>query len=104
MKACSLVMALGLVGALAACGPRPGAQDAETDALGPDSAAAARAALDTLVRLGRRDYVADSLVRRGDTLAVWTSPSEWMATDEPHAVVDIVPPARVVAVRHILGG
>ena len=97
-------MELGLLAALAACGPRPSAQEAETAALGPDSAAAVRAALDTLGRLGALDYVADSLVRHGDTLAVWTSPREWMATDEPHSVVDIVPPARVVAVRHILGG
>jgi hypothetical protein len=104
MRACASLIALGLIGALAACGPRPGTQEEGTGAPGPDSAAAARAALDTLGRLGARDYVADSLVRRGDTLAVWTSPRVWMATDEPHSAVDIVPPARVVAVRHILGG
>jgi len=47
----------------------------------PDSAAASSAALDTLRRLGAREYVVDSLVRHGDTAAVWAGPRVWMATD-----------------------
>lgn len=104
MRTCALVTAMGLAGTLAGCEPPPGAREGAGDGPGAHSTAAVRAALDTLGRLGARDYVADSLVRRGDTLAVWASPRVWMATDEPHAVVDIVPPGRVVAVRHILGG
>ncbi|HKP14521.1 MAG TPA: hypothetical protein VJT85_00585 [Gemmatimonadaceae bacterium] len=70
----------------------------------PDSAAAATAALDTLQRLGAKDYVVDSLVRRADTAIVWTGPRVWMATDRPTSVVSIVAPARIVGVRQILGG
>jgi hypothetical protein len=70
----------------------------------PDSAAAARAALDTLRRLGVTDYVVDSLVRRGDTATVWAGPRIWMATDRPTTAVSLVAPARVVGVREVLGG
>ena len=70
----------------------------------PDSAAAASAALDTLLRLGAKDYVVDSLVRRADTAIVWTGPRVWMATDRPTSVVSVVAPARIVGVRQILGG
>jgi hypothetical protein len=69
-----------------------------------DSAAAATAALDTLRRLGAKDYAVDSLVRRGDTVSVWTGPRVWMATDRPMSVVSVVAPARIVGIRHILGG
>ena len=70
----------------------------------PDSATAATAALDTLDRLGAKDYVVDSLVRRADTATVWAGPRVWMATDRPTSVVTVVPPARVVGIRHIPGG
>ena len=70
----------------------------------PDSAAAATAALDTLGRLGAKDYVFDSLVRRADTATVWAGPRVWMATDRPTSVVTVVAPARVVGIRHIPGG
>ena len=70
----------------------------------PDSATAVRTALDTLHRAGAKDWIADSLVRHGDTVAVWTGPRVWMATDRPMSVVTIVRPARIVAIRHILGG
>ena len=70
----------------------------------PDSAAAATAALDTLRRLGANDYVVDSLVRRADTATVWAGPRVWMATDRPTSVVTVVAPARVIAIRQILGG
>ena len=70
----------------------------------PDSAAAATAALDTLRRLGAKDYVVDSLVRRADTAIVWAGPRVWMATDRPTSVVSVVAPARIVGVRQILGG
>ena len=69
-----------------------------------DSAAAATAALDTLGRLGAKDYTVDSLVRRADTVSVWTGPRVWMATDRPMSVVSVVAPARIVGIRHILGG
>ena len=73
-------------------------------ALLPDSATAVRTALDTLHRAGAKDWIADSLVRRGDPVAVWAGPRVWMATDRPMSVVTIVRPARVVAIRHIFGG
>ena len=108
----ALALALALVSA-GACGRSASrapataesatAAGVATSAL-PDSAAAVRAALDTLTRTGARDYVADSLVRHGDTLTVWTGPRVWNATDRPMSAVSVVPPARVVAVRHIMGG
>ena len=70
----------------------------------PDSAATATAALDTLRRLGAKDYVVDSLVRRGDTAMVWVGPRVWMATDRPTSVVSVIAPAHIVAVRQIFGG
>ena len=70
----------------------------------PDSATAATAALDTLRRLGAKDYVLDSLVRRADTATAWTGPRVWMATDRPTSVVSVVAPARIVGIRHIPGG
>jgi len=70
----------------------------------PDSAAATTAALDTLRRLGAKDYVVDSLVRRGDTVNAWAGPRVWMATDRPMSVVSVVAPARIVGIRHIPGG
>ena len=70
----------------------------------PDSSAAATAALDTLGRLGAKDYVVDSLVRRADTAIVWTGPRVWMATDRPTSAISIVAPARIVGIRQILGG
>jgi hypothetical protein len=70
----------------------------------PDSAAAATAALDTLGRLGAKDYVVDSLVRRADTATIWAGPRVWMATDRPTSVVTVVAPARIVGIRQILGG
>ena len=70
----------------------------------PDSAAAATAAMDTLRRLGAKDYVVDSLVRRADTATIWAGPRVWMATDRPTSVVTVVAPARVVGIRHIPGG
>jgi hypothetical protein len=70
----------------------------------PDSAAAAISALDTLRRLGARDYVVDSLVRRADTATVWAGPRVWMATDRPTSAVSVVAPARIVGIRQILGG
>jgi hypothetical protein len=69
-----------------------------------DTAIASRIALDTLEKLRNKDMVADSTVRRGDTLAVWTGPRVWMATDRPMWVIDVVSPARVVGIRHIPGG
>jgi hypothetical protein len=92
---------------LAACdaGERPAARTAETatPAL-TDSAAAARVALDTLARLGMKDFIVDSLVASGDTVVVWAGPRNWMATDRPTSAVTVVRPARVVAVRHVYGG
>jgi hypothetical protein len=70
----------------------------------PDSAAASSAALDTLRRLGAREYVVDSLVRHGDTAAVWAGPRVWMATDRPTSTVSVVAPARVVGIRSLDGG
>jgi hypothetical protein len=70
----------------------------------PDSAAAVRAAIDTLTRTGANDWVADSIARHGDTITVWTGPRVWMATDRPTTGVSIIAPARIVAIRHILGG
>jgi hypothetical protein len=70
----------------------------------PDSSAAATAALDTLRRLGAKDYVVDSLVRRADTATVWAGPRVWMATDRPTSAVSVVAPARIVGIREILGG
>jgi hypothetical protein len=77
---------------------------APTTPAAPDSATAATAALDTLRRLGARDYVLDSLVRRADTATVWAGPRVWMATDRPTSVVSVVAPARIVGIRQILGG
>ena len=70
----------------------------------PDSVAAATTALDTLRRLGARDYVVDSLVRRADTVTVWAGPRVWMATDRPTSAVSVVAPGRIVSIRQILGG
>jgi hypothetical protein len=70
----------------------------------PDSAAAVVTALDTLRRLGAKDYVVDSLVRRGDTAIVWAGPRNWMATDRPTSAVSVLKPTRVVGVRQIMGG
>ena len=105
----ALVLALAILGACERPAPRTPdtatatAAGVATSAL-PDSAAAVRAALDTLTRTGARDYVADSVIRHGDTLTVWTGPRVWNATDRPMSAVSVVPPARVVAVRHIMGG
>ena len=92
-------MLLGLAGGCANERER-----AATTPTAPDSAAAATAALDTLGRLGVKDYVVDSLVRRADTATVWAGPRVWMATDRPTSVVTVVTPARVVGIRQILGG
>ena len=90
---------------LPGCGPTgDDASEQQPPAPVPDSATAVRIALDTLHRAGAKDWIADSLVRRGDTVAVWTGPRVWMATDRPMSVVTIVPPARVAAIRHIFGG
>ena len=70
----------------------------------PDSVTAATVALDTLRRLGAKEYVVDSLVRRADTAFIWVGPRVWMATDRPTSVVSVMVPGRVVGVRHILGG
>ncbi len=70
----------------------------------PDSATAVRAAIDTLTRTGAKDWVADSIARHGDTITVWTGPRVWMATDRPTTGVSVIAPARVVAIRRILGG
>jgi len=89
---------------LLACDAKDEASEQPPPALVPDSATAVRTALDTLHRAGAKDWIADSLVRRGDTVAVWAGPRVWMATDRPMSVVSIVRPARVVAIRHIFGG
>ena len=90
---------------LLACGAKDeDAGEQQAPAPVPDSATAVRAALDTLHRAGAKDWIADSLIRRGDTVAVWAGPRVWMATDRPMSVVSIVRPARVVAIRHIFGG
>jgi hypothetical protein len=93
--------ALAVLGLAGCAGERSAAS---TKPAAPDSAAAATAALDTLRRLGTKDYVVDSLVRRGDTAFVWAGPRVWMATDRPTSVVSVVAPARIVGVRHIFGG
>src|SRR4051794_33681928 len=85
---------LGVVGGCAnEREPAPGTPTA------PDRAAAALSALDTLRRLGARDYVVDSLVWRADTATVWAGPRVWMATDRPTSAVSVVPPARIVGIR-----
>jgi len=93
---------LALLGIAGAC-TNEGERAVATSAA-PDSSAAATAALDTLSRLGARDYVVDSLVRRADTATVWAGPRVWMATDRPTSAVSIVAPARIVGIRQILGG
>jgi hypothetical protein len=70
----------------------------------PDSATAVSAALDTMARLGARDLIVDSLARHGDTLTVWFGPPNRMITDRPATGVAVLRPARVVSVRHVLGG
>ena len=97
----ALLLAASL-GVLAACSRADRAADAKARTV--DTAVAARIALDTLEKIGGKDMVADSTVRRGDTLAVWTGPRVWMATDRPMWVIDVVSPARVVGIRHIPGG
>ena len=97
-SACTLTL-LGVAGGCANERQRP-----TTTSSAPDSAAAATAGLDTLRRLGAKDYVVDSLVRRGDTAMVWAGPRVWMATDRPTSVVSVVAPARIVGIRQILGG
>ena len=77
---------------------------AETTAAHPDSTAVGTAALDTLHRLGAKDYVVDSIARSGDTSVVWCGPRVWMATDRPTSAVSVVAPTRVVGVRHVMGG
>jgi hypothetical protein len=96
------VLALAfLVTGLATCGDRtPGGGTAAV----PDRDAAVRAALDTLGRLGAKDFIADSVVRHGDTVTVWTGPRVWMATDRPTTGVSLVGPLRVVAIEHVPGG
>jgi hypothetical protein len=89
---------LGLVALAVACASE------RRIATAPDSAAAATAALDTLRRLGGKDYVVDSLVHRADTATVWAGPRVWMATDRPMSAVSVVAPARIVGIRHIMGG
>ena len=91
---------------LAACSGNEADPSDATPAQGapPDSAAAVRAAIDTLTRTGAKDWVADSIARHGDTITVWTGPRVWMATDRPTTGVSVIAPARVVAIRHILGG
>jgi hypothetical protein len=76
----------------------------DTAATRPDSTALATAALDTLRRLGAKDYVVDSIARSGDTSIVWCGPRVWMATDRPTSAVSVVAPMRVVGVRHVMGG
>jgi len=91
---------------LAACdaGERPAARPAETTTPAPTDSAAARAALDTLARLGMKDFIVDSLVASGDTAVVWAGPRNWMATDRPTSAVTVARPARVIAIRHVYGG
>ena len=95
----TLLTLLGIVGGCANERERAAAAP-----VAPDSAAAATAALDTLRQLGAKDYAIDSLVRRNDTATVWAGPRVWMATDRPTSVVSVVAPARIVGIRHILGG
>jgi hypothetical protein len=96
------ITALTLLGVVVGCANEREHSAATSN--GPDSAAVATAALDTLRRLGAKDYVVDSLVRRADTAIVWAGPRVWMATDRPTSVVSAVAPARIVGLRHILGG
>ena len=96
-----VALAVPLIG-LAGCAPEDA--PAPRSPAAPDSTAAAVLSLDTLRRLGAKDYVVDSLVRHGDTAIVWTGPREWMATDRPTTAVYVVPPGRVAVLRHILGG
>jgi hypothetical protein len=93
---------LALLGLAGGCANERQRATTTTPAL--DSAAVATAALDTLRRLGAKDYVVDSLVRRADTATVWAGPRVWMATDRPMSVVSVVAPARIVGIRRILGG
>ena len=90
-----------LLGLAGGCG-NEGERAATAGTSAPPDSAAATAALDTLSRLGAKDYVVDSLVRRADTATVWTGPRVWMATDRPTSVVTVVAPARVVSIRQIL--
>jgi hypothetical protein len=66
--------------------------------------AAERVALDTTGRAWRHTVAVDSVRLRGDTVIVWVSPSNWMATDEPNAGVHVVPDARIVRIQWIHGG
>ena len=93
-----MLIATALV--LAACDGRSQPADSSPAHLAPpDSAAAVRVAIDTLTRTGATDWVADSIVRRGDTITVWAGPRIWMATDRPTTGVSIIAPARVVGIR-----
>jgi hypothetical protein len=93
-----------LLGLLVACAPpEPGAASSASSAA-LDRAAAARVALDTLSGRWRAAQMIDSVVWRGDTAEVWIGPRDWMATDRPTTAVSILPPSRVVAVRHVPGG
>jgi hypothetical protein len=93
--------AIALLGVAAGCANE---RERVATTTAPDSAAAVAAALDTLRRLGAKDYVVDSLVRRADTVIVWAGPRVWMATDRPTSAVSVMAPARIVGVRQIFGG
>lgn len=66
--------------------------------------AATAAAQDTARRQWRHEVGVDSVQSRGDTLVVWVSPRQWMATDAPQAGVRVVPVGRIVEIQWIMGG
>ena len=69
-----------------------------------DRAAALKAATDTAAATWKHSVGADSVRTRGDTVVVYVSPTQWMATDAPQAVVHVLPRGRIVKVQWILGG
>ena len=87
----------------ATCGQKDSSGASAANML-PDSASALRTALDTLRSLGAVDYVADSLVRDGDSITVWAGPRVWMATDRPTSAIALNRLGRVVRIRHVSGG
>jgi hypothetical protein len=100
----TVLMAAALLVPACACGELQRSDSSSAPPAPPDSAAAVRAAIDTLTRTGATEWIADSIVRHGDTITVWTGPRVWMATDRPTTGVSIIAPARVVGIRHIFGG
>ena len=83
--------------ALAAC-PNEEAERAQARAV------AERVAQDTAGRAWSHRVGVDSVLSRSDTLIVWVSPRDWMATDAPQAGVRVGPDGRVKAIQWVHGG